>query len=173
MCSADANVSCDLKAEAKAQCNGRCEGEFTPPKAMCDASASCEASAQAEARFQVQCTPPSLDVRLTSIGGGAPSADALFALEQLKLRLPTLKALVSRANYVRDAGIRLGGEGRSAISATLGGLDDIGIFASYRIASCVPSELNAASTLTGTIQTSLKTKIDQANAVASTFGMVM
>jgi len=55
-CEAGATVKCEASAMASVECNGKCEGEVTPPSA----SAECEASAKAEAQANVECTPPQL-----------------------------------------------------------------------------------------------------------------
>jgi hypothetical protein len=173
MCDAKAKVSCDLKAEAKAECTGSCSGEFEPPKVMCEAAASCEASAKAEAKFQVVCTPPSIDVRLIAVGGGELSADARFAITQLQLALPRLSASVARADTVDQAGNELTADGQAAVTATVRAVGSLDPTTTYRVASCVPAQLNAATSATATASAQLRAKIAAARSVASAFGMVM
>jgi hypothetical protein len=117
-CDARAKVECQLKAEAKAECNGRCEGEFVPPSADCEASASCEASAKAEAKFQAKCTPPSIDIKWVSTGAVDAKVTAQFdyAMAQLKVRLPRLRAATAKADLVVAAGKELTTDGKNAVT---------------------------------------------------------
>lgn len=146
-CEAGAKVECEFMAKADAKCSGRCDGEFVPPSANCDASASCQASAKAEAKFQARCTPPSVDVKAEFTGGASAQAEFENAIGDLRIRLPRLFASLKRADLVVDAGKQLGADGAAAIEGTLDaiGEGDLGVVASYRIVNCVPNELKASA----------------------------
>ena len=101
-------------------CEGKCEGEFEPPKA----SAECEASARAEAKVNVQCSPPSIDAsyRLKAVASADVMAQVKFeaALKTLiRVRLPALVAVTARAKSVASAGEDLALAARVAVKASI------------------------------------------------------
>jgi hypothetical protein len=102
-CEGGIRAECRAMANASFSCEGHCEGEFEPPKV----SAECQASAKAQAKLNVQCTPPSMQVKYAF----KATADAKFkaALTSLlNVRLPALGQAVGRANIVAKAGDDLG-----------------------------------------------------------------
>jgi hypothetical protein len=174
-CDARAKVECELKAEAKAQCKGRCDGEFVPPKVDCDASASCEASAKAEAKFQAKCTPPSIDIKWVSTGTVDAKVTAQFeyAMGQLKVRLPRLRAATAKAELVVNAGKELGADGADAINGSLSALasSDVDLVAKIRLAKCAPDEVKASGKVITMASTDLNGSLSTAKAVAAAVGM--
>ena len=77
-CAGKCRGSCAADGSARATCEGtcsgscsvdfvapKCDGTFTPPMGMCQASASCDASCQASATAKAECTPPSVDIEGT------------------------------------------------------------------------------------------------------------
>jgi hypothetical protein len=175
MCQANAKIECEVMGEAKAECTGHCDGEFTPPKVDCEASASCEASAKAEAKFQAKCTPPSVDIRLTTslAAGAAGRAQLDYAVADLKVRLPRLLASLKKADVVVDAGTELGAAGNGALQGTLDaiGKGKLDVVAAYRIGACVPDELNAAATAISDSGEGLAGQITAAAEVSASIGM--
>jgi hypothetical protein len=118
-CMGGIRASCEAKADAMVMCSGRCDGEVTPPMA----SAECDASVKAEAKMNVQCTPPRLAIKyqLKAVAAADVKAQARFtaALDNLKLRLPSLMAKLKRANLVVEAGAGLSGSAKTAIDAAV------------------------------------------------------
>ena len=118
-CEGGIRAECKAKADAMVKCEGRCDGDITPPKA----SAECEASVKAEAKMNVQCTPPRLaiDYKLKAAAGAELMAQARFvaAVENLKVRLPSLLAKIKRAEAVIDAGAELTGAADGAINGAI------------------------------------------------------
>jgi hypothetical protein len=174
-CDARAKVECQLKAEAKAECRGRCEGEFEPPMVDCDASASCEASAKADAKFQAKCTPPSIDIRWVSTGSVSAEVKAQFdyAMGNLKVRLPRLRAAIAKADIVVAAGKELGGDGAQAIEGTLDAFGEgkVDFVAAYRIGKCAPKELDASAKVITDASGSLNGALSTAKSVTAAVGM--
>lgn len=174
-CDARAKVECSLKAEAKAECRGRCDGEFEPPKVDCDASASCEASAKADAKFQAKCTPPSIDIRWVSTGMVDATVKAQFdyAMGNLKVRLPRLRAAIAKADLVVDAGKDLSGDGATAVKDTLGAFTEgkVDVVAAFRIGKCAPDELNASGKVITDASGGLNTALSTAKSVTTAVGM--
>jgi hypothetical protein len=172
-CDARARVECELKAEAKAECTGRCEGEFNPPKADCEASASCEASAKAEAKFQAKCTPPMVDIKFTTTATGAAKTQFDFAMAELKVRLPRLRAALAKAQLALDAAGELGEDGASAIQGTVAALGDSDLEASVkvRIVSCAPAQLRASADVVTDASGDLTATIKAGQEVAAAVGM--
>ncbi len=85
-CEADAEFDCNgqppqCNGSCEGECSGSCEGEARPPSASanCDASAKCEASASAQASANVECTPPSIDLRFNLAGNLSGNGDAAVA----------------------------------------------------------------------------------------------
>lgn len=174
-CMANAKATCDLNAQASASCTGRCEGMFTPPKATCDASASCEASARAEARFQIVCTPPSVEVNLVAQGGGMAQAQVDFLVAELKARLPRLAAAQARAKEASEAATELTAAGKVAVEGTASAVleGDIDVITSARIANCLPSQLTEANGVVAAANSELKKRTDSATSVGAAIGMTM
>ena len=175
MCDASAKVTCDLNATASASCTGRCSGDFQPPSAMCDASASCQASAKAEARFQVHCTPPSVEVKVVSTGGVMAQAQVNFLIAELKARLPRLSVASARAKLASDAAGDLSASGTAAVQTTANavGTGKLDFFVGAKVVACVPAQLTEAQGVLTASSAALKTRTDAAAAVAKSFGMVM
>lgn len=174
-CEANAKVTCDVSATAKASCTGRCEGEFEPPKVNCDASASCEASAKAEARFQVQCTPPKVEVKIVAQAGGMAQARVDFLIAELQARLPRLSAAAARADLAAKAGAELGNAGMNAVDSTVNAIGDgeVDFIVGAKITACTPKQLVESQTLITQASAQIKTRTDNASAVAKAFGMIM
>jgi hypothetical protein len=174
-CEANAEVSCDLNASASASCTGRCDGSFEPPSVMCDASASCQASAKAEARFQVVCTPPSVEVKVVAQAGGAAQVQVDFLIAQLKLRLPRLSAATAHAKLASQAGGELGVQGKAAVQGTITAVANgkVDFITGVKIGQCVPPQLTESDTVIAQATATLKKSTDNAASVANTFGMVM
>lgn len=96
MCMSD--VEC--RGECSGECSGSCEGSARPPMASaeceCEASADCQASASAQADANIECSPPSLEIRFELganadllVGGNIDvEAMAVFRarLNELKIR---------------------------------------------------------------------------------------
>ncbi|MDB4975378.1 MAG: uncharacterized protein JWN48_3719 [Myxococcaceae bacterium] len=174
-CDASAKVTCDLNASASASCSGRCDGSFTPPSAMCNASASCQASAKAEARFQVHCTPPTVEVKVVAQGGVMAQAQVDFLIDELKARLPRLSVATARAKLASDAGAELSASGTAGVQATAKGLGngEVDFIVGAKVVACVPAQLTEAQTVIGQASAALKVRTDSAASVAKTFAMVM
>jgi hypothetical protein len=62
-CEGTCSGTCDVDFEAP-----KCSGKFTPPMGMCEASASCEGSCDASATAKAECTPPAVDVEVSTAG---------------------------------------------------------------------------------------------------------
>jgi hypothetical protein len=174
-CEGGAKAKCELNAQASATCTGSCEGEFTPPKASCDASASCEATGRAEARFQVTCTPPSVEVKMVAQAGGAAQVEVDFLLEELRQRLPRLAAVQGHARLASDAAAELSTSGKTAINTTANAVlsGDIDVITSSRIANCLPSQLDEATQVLTNANVELKKRTDSAASVGAAIGMPM
>jgi hypothetical protein len=118
-CEGGIRATCEAKADAMVMCSGRCDGEVTPPKA----SAECDASVKAEAKMNVQCTPPRLAINyeLKAAAMADVEARARFeaAVDNLKVRLPSLLAKIKRASLVVDAGADLSGSAQTALDAAV------------------------------------------------------
>lgn len=80
-CNGKCRGSCAVDGSAMAKCEGtcsgscdvdfqapKCNGKFTPPMGMCEASASCQGSCDASATAKAECTPPSVDVEVSTAG---------------------------------------------------------------------------------------------------------
>jgi hypothetical protein len=148
-CDASAKVSCEVSGEAAAKCEGSCKGEVKPPSVECEASASCEANAKADASFKATCTPPSVSVRFEVAGSLDADAEAQlnFGVEELKKRLPRLKASVGKAELVLDASSELVTSGRDAVKSTVDAFADGDVDAAlaYKLTSCdVAGQLEAS-----------------------------
>jgi hypothetical protein len=148
-------------------CEGRCDGEVTPPSA----SVECQASAKAEASMNVECSPPRIALHYSFAAGVDAQAQAEFeaGLRVLEARLPALLASVRRAEFVASAGADLAGSGRTAVQ---GALEDIDFGANLRVQfglACAFNELGAvASTLessTGKLEGSLSAAADVTGAL--------
>lgn len=111
---ADAMLECmsdlECRGECSGECSGSCEGSATPPSASadceCDARADCEAQASAQASANVECTPPSLEIRF-ELGANAEllvggeidvEAMALFRARLNELRIRGVAILQGFAN---------------------------------------------------------------------------
>lgn len=173
-CDARAEVSCDLMASAMAECSGRCDGEFVPPKVQCDASASCEASAKAEAKFQVQCTPPSVEVKVVAPDGAMAQAQVELLIAELEARLPRLRAAMARADVVAQAGTELGAQGRQAVQGTLGAVANGGVdfIVGVKITRCAPDQLNESAMVIAAANAEIKKSTDNAASVSQVLGMM-
>lgn len=180
-CDARAHVTCDLDAEASASCTGSCDGEFTPPSAKCDASASCQASAKAEARFQVKCTPPSVEVKVVVAADGALGTDVLgmkqaqvdLLVDQLRARLPRLAAAQARAKLAAEAGSDLLGSGADAVNNTAKTIakGDLSLFVAAKITQCTGDGLTEAKSVITKANATLKASTDNADSVIKVLGM--
>ena len=162
-CEGGIRAECKAEANAMVMCEGRCDGEITPPKA----SAECEASVKAEAKMNVQCTPPRLAInyKLKAAAGAELMAQARFvaAVENLKVRLPSLLAKIKRASVVIDAGADLTGAADGAIKGAAMAAGDanarvaIGLACAIKEVPKVGAAVAAASTkLQGSLSASTK-----------------
>ena len=110
---------CEGKANAMVMCDGRCDGEVTPPSAK----AECQASAKADASFNAQCTPPSVSIDFDLKVGGGVDVDAqarfVAGVESLKVRLPRLLASIKGAQMAVSAAAELGGAGKAAVEGAI------------------------------------------------------
>lgn len=103
-CEANAEVKCEIEADANIACDGKCEGEVVAPMVK----AECEASASVEAEARVECLPPRLEVDFqfaASIAGDV-QAEAEFRawLNGFRADLAALRALDAKAKLVLRAG---------------------------------------------------------------------
>jgi hypothetical protein len=147
-CQASAHVECQAKANASVMCQGRCQGDFEPPKVK----AECQASAKCEASLNVQCTPPQLAVvyKLKTDADIDAAAQARFtaAIENLhKLRLPALLQAAAKADFVARAGENLvtsaDGAVKGSVDAAIKG--DLSVRAGFGLA-CAVKELPKVKT---------------------------
>jgi hypothetical protein len=156
------------------KCEGRCEGEFVPPKAK----AECEASATADAKMNVLCTPPRLavryDLKVVASGSAEAKAQAKFvaALGHLQARLPTLLASSKRAHSVAEAGAGLIVAAHDAVKASIkltlkGDLKPkqaIGL-------ACAVTQLDDVDTAVSGTSDKLKASVSQCASVTTAFGL--
>lgn len=176
-CQADAKVTCEFDASANASCTGKCDGEIIPPKVECEASASCEASAKADAKFAAQCTPPSVkvDFRLMADVDADVSARLQFLKGKLQVILPNLLAAIKKAEFVADAGLQLGEDGKNAIRGSLKGLanGELSALSVWRLTAgnCVIPQIEASAKLVGDVSKSLTAKVAAAGKVTAAIGL--
>ena len=169
-CKGAVRASCKAKGEAMVMCSGRCDGEIEPPMA----SAECEASVKAEAKMNVQCTPPRLaiDYELKAAAGAELEAQAkvVAAVENLKVRLPSLLAKIKRASLVVDAGAELSGSAEAAINSAVmvAGDGDVRVFFGLK---CAVGQIGAVGTAVADASTTLQGSLTAAGKLTAGLGL--
>ena len=170
-CEADASAKCEAEAGASVQCDGRCEGEVTPPSVK----AECEASVEAKANASVECTPPSLEVTWQwNVAAGIDTdvmAQAEFKawLQGFKGHIGVMLAAKAKADILIESLENLGTAGRAAIE---GATDIVGsgdIVGTFKLTSCAIPELGAAAQVVTDASTSLSAS---ASASIEVFGAI-
>jgi hypothetical protein len=100
-------------------CEGRCDGEVTPPSA----NVECQASAKADASFNAECTPPRIAVDFDLKAGAAADAKAqarfVAGLRNLEVRLPKLMASLKGAKLAVTGAAGLGAAGKAAVEGAI------------------------------------------------------
>jgi hypothetical protein len=159
-CAGGIRAECRAMANASFSCQGHCEGEFEPPKVK----AECEASAKAQAKLNVQCTPPSMQVKYAF----KATADAKFkaALTSLlNVRLPALGQAVARANIVAKAGDDLGAAAGAGFKTAVNQLRaDFNLKLLWGI-DCAVRELDDSQMVVTDARMNLANKISAASAI--------
>ena len=118
-CEAGATVKCEASAMGSVECNGKCEGEVTPPSA----SAECEASAKAQAQANVECTPPqlALEYEFDASLSASARADASLRFEAFATGFiesyGRIVAELKRADIVLKAGADVTAAAEGALDA--------------------------------------------------------
>jgi len=165
MCEAGATVKCEASAKGSVMCNGKCDGEVTPPMA----SAECQASAKADASINVECTPPSLDLayqfdaKLSATAQADAQANFEAFLVGFKASFSNILAELAKSDVVLKAGADIGGKGVDAVTGVVMGID---VKASLKVdvgVGCALTEL-------GNVGTALKKSTDSLTASASAAG---
>ncbi len=124
-CEGGAQVKCQAtppSADAKVQCEGKCSGEITPPKA----SAECEASAKANAELKAECTPPTVDLSYSFAAGASADLRAEFEgtfLASLKGELAAELSAIKKAELVLKAGANVGAQAQGVLDSFKAQLD--------------------------------------------------
>ncbi len=176
-CDAMATVKCEASASASVMCSGKCDGEVVPPKASvdCDASASCQASAKADASLDVQCTPPSVDIKYAFKANvdAKIKADLEFGLNRLRAKLPSILVSLRKGDLVLKAGANLVADAEGAVEGTIDGIakGDLDFVAAYRITTCVPSQLKAVGGVITSASGDLTAQVEAAGSIKSELGM--
>jgi hypothetical protein len=148
-------------------CEGRCDGEVTPPSA----SVECDASVKAEAKMNVECTPPrvAINYELKAAVGAELEAQVRFvaAVENLKVRLPALLASIKRAELIADAGAGLSADAVAAIEGGVEAAGDLGGEANLRVAFGLVCAVQTAAAVPGIITSATGDLTAQLDASAS------
>jgi len=171
-CEGGIRAECKAKAGGMVMCDGRCDGEVTPPSA----SAECDASVKAEASLNVECKPPSIRIDYELAVGGNVDVEAqakfVAALENLKVRLPKLKAALAKADLVAKAGAGLAasadGAVKGAINTSLEG--DVSLQAKFGL-GCALMELGAVEGAISTASGRLSASVDASVELTSGLGL--
>ncbi len=149
-CEANATAKCEAGASGKIECEGRCEGEVTPPTVK----AECTATVEAKADASVECFPPSLEV--TWQWSAEYAADVMLQtqfkgwLQGFKAHVSVMMAGRAKADILIEALADLQGAGVTALTASGDTLADGDIIASFKLLNCGAKELdNVADALTG------------------------
>lgn len=154
----EGSVQCS--GECTGECGGSCEGSFEPPSASaeceCEASADCNAQASAQAEANIECTPPSFDLRYEFNGSLDAAGQAAFVarLGELRVRGVAILQGFARARALIDGEVngevvfdpapfaRIQGEFSALVSAGLSGEFEI---APGRIDCVIPAIQEAVS----------------------------
>ena len=178
-CEADAKVYCDASAsvDASVECNGSCDGNFEPPSVdvECEAEASCNAQAKAKAELDVECSPASVDIvyAFKADVDAEARAELKYAIGNLRTRLGQVAAATKKANLVLKAGEGVVGAAGTAFEGIVDAAaeGELSSSAAYRLATCVPGELDDVGAIVDSSSKELKAKMDAAVAVQEVAGM--
>lgn len=178
-CTAEAEAKCEGNAMASVMCKGKCEGDFEPPKCMaeakCDAAASCDAQAKADASLKVECTPPSIEVKLAFMAGAdaAAQAQGQFYVQTLKARLPKILASLKKSQLVLDAGADLGATATGAFQGAIDafkGKSDVSAVAKFKLITCAPDAFAASATVIKDASLDLSAQVKAAADLSASLG---
>ncbi|HVH98240.1 MAG TPA: hypothetical protein VM869_06010 [Enhygromyxa sp.] len=144
-CEADASAKCEAMAGGSVQCDGRCEGEVTPPQVK----AECEASVEAKANASVECKPPSIEVTWQWAADVEldPMAQAEFKawLQGFKGRIGVMLAAKAKADILIESLENLGSSGAAAIESATDIVADGDIVGTFKLTSCAIPQLATAA----------------------------
>lgn len=172
-CEGNATAKCEGSAEASVMCNGKCEGDFVPPSAMveCDASANCNAQAKADASLKVECTPPTLAVKVDVTGSltAEAAANLDFQLAAIKARLPKILVSLKKGELVVNAGAELGAAAKGAVKAALEGFSGASSskVAQFKLISCGPAAFGEAATVIAAASKDLSAEVKAAGSLSA------
>ena len=167
-CEGGIRASCEGSASAMVDCQGSCDGNVEPPMA----SAECNASAKANASFNMECTPPSIDVRYQLAVGANVDVEAqarfVAAVENLKVRLPALKAKLKKANLVVEAGAELAGSATAGVQGVVQGAIDGDFTVAQTIGlQCALGELEAVGGIIGNASGRIDASVSAVGSLAT------
>jgi len=167
-CEAGASVRCEAKANAKVKCDGKCDGEITPPKA----SAECEASAKADASVNVECTPPSVDVSYKFAANADAMAQAKFEawLVSFKASAGFIGAQLSQSDFVLKAGAEIGAKATGAVNDAIAAIDVKGNLKATVGVTCAVAELPNVAKAMEKSTTALKGSVKAAGDFTAALG---
>jgi hypothetical protein len=168
-CDATATAKCEAEAGASVQCEGRCEGEVTPP----DVKAECQATVDAKADASVECFPPSLEVTWQWNGNVDVTTQAEFKawLKGFKGHVGVMLAARAKADILVEALGNLETAGRAAIETAGEGLADGDFVATYKIASCGLPELENVGTALGGASSNLEASVSSSIEIFGAVGL--
>jgi hypothetical protein len=166
-CQADASAKCEAMAGATVQCDGRCEGEVTPPSVK----AECEASVEAKANASVECRPPSLEVTWQWADGVDATGQAEFKawLQGFKGHIGVMLAAKAKADILIESLENLGSSGVAAIESATSIVAEGDIVGTFKLTSCAIPQLAAAADEVTGASTALSA---EASASLEVFGAI-
>lgn len=157
-CEGKCDAKCEMKAEGKCEgtCSGecsveikepKCEGTVTPPSMSADCQANCDAKLEAE----LECTPPTVEVK---IDGAADAQAAEKLVATLKVNLPKFmavaKGLPARVEKV-TASVKASVEG---IKAVVQGAGTAGLAVMGCVAGAIDAQVKASASLSVSVEAS-------------------
>jgi hypothetical protein len=120
-CEAGATATCDVSASAEVECEGKCEGEVSPP----EVSAECKASVEAKASAEIECTPPSLSIEFQFSANLSADERAEFRvwLEGFKARFAGMLAVNAKLEFIGEAMVDLTAAAGGSVRAVIEEMD--------------------------------------------------
>lgn len=146
--SANVKVECDAKCDVEAE-PLKCEGGSF--KGGCKVEAKCDANCDASVSAKAECTPPTLDIRLSAAVDVAAQARISAVIDTLKVNLPRILVVLKARG---QAFVDLVGTVSGSASASVSG--DLGVKGTACLIPIGEALVDAAGSIPVTLQASAK-----------------